>query len=132
MENLERIKKLRTNAGAIRELFVQKIPKWLKDPKHYDKVGWGFNIDNRFQSCSNATISFDSYMEVYGDSGCGRECSLEADIFHNHFVKYLNKNKELIMLEIANSIELEAKSLKEKAEQELNDQLLKLKELNEK
>ena len=129
MENLETIKKLRKNAGEIRNLFQNKIPKWKSDPHTYDKTGWGFNKDDRFNACTPISIAFSSHMGTYGDSGCSSECSLSADIFNKHLVDYLNRNKEQIMLSVADSIENEAKTLKEKAESELQAELAKLSEL---
>ncbi len=129
MQNLEKIKELRRNANNIYDLFNVKIPKWEKDKRHYDKTGWGFNQDNRFNACQAVSISFSSHMGTYGDSGCSKQCDLDKDIFQNHLIKYLNANVSDIMLAVAKSIEKEALGLKEKAESELNEQLEKLKEL---
>ncbi len=130
MQNLEQIKKLRSNADGIYNLFYKKIPLWESQPKHYDKTGWGFNVDSRFDACKSVSISFSSHKGVYGDSGCSSQLSLDDAIFKTHLIKYLNENKESVMLAIAKSIELEAKSLKSKAEEELNLQLSELAELD--
>lgn len=130
MKTLEKVKELRQNVSEIRDLFNIKIPKWEQDKKHFDKTGFGFNIDERFSACSSIKIWFSSWMGTYGDSGCGTQTRLNKDVFEKHLVKYLNKNKKEIMLEIANSIELEAKELKSKAEEELNEQLKALSELD--
>lgn len=129
MEAVEEIKKLRRNAHQIYDLFLNKIPMWAKNKKRYDKVGWGFNDDSRFNACTPASIAFSSYMGTYGDSGCGRECDLDSKLFQKHLVKYLNANQETVMLAIAKQIEEEAVSLKSKAESELNTQMELLKEL---
>jgi hypothetical protein len=129
MENLKEIKELRRNANNIYELFNQKIPKWETDKKHYDKTGYGFNEDSRFNSCKAAAIAFSSHMGTYGDSGCSRQCDLDENIFQRHLVKYLNRNKKEIMLSIAKQIEQEALTLKSKAENELNSQLEMLNQL---
>lgn len=126
---VDQIKELTNNANSIISLFLQKIPKWKNESKHYDKVGWGFNIDNRFSSCEGINITFDSYMGTYGDSGCSRECHLDKNIFNSHLLKYLNDNKESIMIAIADSIRKEAIGLKEGAENELLQQLEKIREL---
>ncbi len=55
---------------------------------------------------------------------------MDGDVFKIHFLKYLNANKKEIMLSIAESIEKEAKSLKEKAEEEVKAQLSELAELD--
>jgi len=131
MEALEKIKILRQNANSIIELFNVKIPKWESDKKHYDKVGWGFNQDDRFNAHKPFSISFDSHMGVYGDSSCSRQCSLDNDIFMRHFLKYLNSHRKQIMLGVAESIQNEALSLKAKAEAELQSQLQMLVQLEE-
>lgn len=129
MQTVEEIKKLRNNANEIRSLFKSKIPKWESDPKYYDKTDYGFNKDPRFNACEAISIAFSSYMGSYGNSGSSTQCSLDKNIFGAHLLKYLNGNKEHIMLAIADSIEREAASLKEKAEKELNAQIESLKEL---
>lgn len=131
MESLERIKKLRRNANSIKGLFNVRMPKWAADTHHYDKTGSGFNTDDRFKACESFPVFFSSHMGTYGDSGCSTQCELDKEIFQNHFIKYLNKNTKQIMLSIAESIENEAKTLKEKAESELNAEMSKLKELDD-
>jgi hypothetical protein len=130
MKNLQEIKKLRTNADAIYSLFNQKIPLWRSNPGRYDKTGWGFNEDSRFNACRPASVAFSSHRGVYGDSGCSSQLSLDDALFQQHLVEYLNKNKEAVMLAIAKSIEEEAKTLKSAAEEELKSQLLQLAELD--
>ena len=130
MKTFEEIKKLRQNVSEIRTLFNVKIPKWLDDKKHFDKTGASFNIDDRFSAFGKIEIWFSSWMGTYGDSGCGTQCRLDVNIFRKHFVSYLNANKKEIMLAIADSIEKEAKSLKEKAEEEVREQLSQLAELD--
>ena len=130
MKTFEEIKKLRENVSQIRTLFNVKIPKWLEAPKTYDKIGYSFNTDDRFSAFGKIEIWFSSWMGTYGDSGCGDQLRLDKDIFKKHFVSYLNKNKKEIMMAVADSIEKEAKSLKEKAEEEVKAQLSQLAELD--
>jgi len=130
MKTFEEIKKLRENVSQIRTLFNVKIPKWLTDQKHYDKTGVYFNTDDRFTACGKIEIWFSSWMGTYGDSGCSTQCRLDINVFRKHFVSYLNANRKEIMLAIADSIEKEAKSLKEKAEEEVKAQLSELAELD--
>lgn len=130
MKVFEKIEKLRENASQIRTLFNVRMPKWLDDQRHYDKTGVLFNFDDRFSACRKIEIWFTSWMGTYGDSGCGAQCSLDVEIFEKHFVSYLNANKEQIMMAVADSIEKEAKELKEEAEKEIKAQLSKLEELD--
>jgi ElaB/YqjD/DUF883 family membrane-anchored ribosome-binding protein len=58
-------------------------------------------------------------MGIYGNSGCSSQCDLDKDIFGHHLLKYLNANKQTIMLAIADQIEKEAGELKAKAQEEL-------------
>lgn len=131
METVNEIKKLMQNANEIYSLFLRKIPKWKSDSKYYDKVGWGFNLDDRFNACKPVSVAFSSHMGTYGNSGCGRECDLDDKLFREHLVKYLNKNKEVVMLAIADQIKAEAIALKEKATAELTAEMEKINGIKE-
>ncbi|WP_157824517.1 hypothetical protein [Flavobacterium sp. ALD4] len=131
MKAFEEIKKLRENVSQIRTLFNVKIPKWEESRKTYDKTGYSFNSDDRFSAFGKIEIWFSSWMGTYGDSGCSDQLRLDKDIFKKHFVSYLNLNRKEIMFAIADSIEKEAKSLKEKAEEEVKSQLSELAELDD-
>lgn len=126
---IERIELLKENANSIKDLFLHKIPKWRNDIKFYDKRGWGFNDDDRFNACKPFLISFSSHVGTYGDSGCSRQCDLDEYIFKKHLLKYLNDNVEAIMLKIAEQIQEEAKTFKDKAEKELNQKMKMLENL---
>lgn len=132
MKNFEQIKKLRKNAKEIKTLFNELIPKWQADRKTYDKTRFGFKeggSDGWYKSCESL-IHFEAWCGTYGDSSTYSQISMDGDVFKAHFLKYLNENKKEIMLSIADSIEKEAKSLKEKAEEEVKVQLLELSELD--
>lgn len=129
METVDKIKKLKENVNQIRSFFNEKLPRWDENRGRYDKVGYGFNQDDRFNACAPISIAFTSKMGVYGDSGCSTQVDLDKDIFNQHFLTYLNKNKKEIMLAIADQIEEEARKLKDKAQLELNAELDKIKEL---
>lgn len=130
MTTVEIIQALRRDANQIRSLFKIKIPTWKADSS-YDKTGWGFNIDDRFSACGKIEIWFSSWMGVYGSSGSSSQLNLNKGTFGEHLVKYLNNHQEEIMLAIADSIEQEAKGLKEKAKGELEAKLKDLNELDE-
>ena len=132
MKNFKQIKKLRKNAKAIKDLFNDLIPKWQADPKTYDKTRFGFKeggSDGWHKSCESL-IHFEAWCGTYGDSSTYKQIDMDGDVFKTHFLKYLNANKKEIMMSIANSIELEAKTLKEKAEEEIKAQLSELAELD--
>jgi hypothetical protein len=129
METLAIIKGLQAAATEIRNLFLNKIPKWQRDPKTYDKVRYGFVEGSNDGWYKPTEVHFGAWCGVYGDSSTYREFNIDESIFKKHFLNYLNVNKKEIMLAIANSIESEAKGLADKAQSELNTELNKLKEL---
>lgn len=118
METVEKIKKLKHVSNSIRVTF-QKMDEWEKRPSKYDKIGFGFNLDNRFSACEPLALSVDSWMGTYGDSGCSRVFHADGRIFRDHLAKVLSVNFKSIMSQVAVSIEAEAASLKEKALAEL-------------
>lgn len=126
---VDTIKQLRKSANSIKSLFEERVPLWEGDKRHYDKVGAGFNLDNRFNSCSPATVAFSSWEGTYGSSSCSSRCTIDAKLFQSHLIKYLNRDPKEVMLWIANSIEQEAATHKEKAESELRQQLKALEQL---
>lgn len=128
MKKLEEVKLLRKNVSGIRDFFDVRLPKFKADSR-VDKLRYGFNIDNRFEACKGVTITFDSLVGSFGSSDCSTVVNLTSDIFNKHLVKYLNSNMREVMLAIADSIEKDAKSLKDEAEKELQTELDKLKEL---
>lgn len=132
METFEKIKKLRKNAEEIKSLFNDLIPRWKADPEFYDKVRFGFKeggSDGWYESCESL-IHFEAWCGTYGSSSTYSQIDMDGDVFKVHFLKYLNENKKEIMMAIADSIEKEAKSLKEKAEEEIKAKLLELSELD--
>ena len=130
MKKLDELKELRRNVSAIRNFLNSTLQKYKSDTK-IDKLEYGFNQDKRFAACNGVTITFDSLVGSYGSSSCSTIVNLSSDIFNKHLLKYLNNNKHTIMLAIADSIEKDAKSLKDEAEKELQSELDKLKELDD-
>lgn len=131
MENLKKIQRLMNNARNIRRLFLEKIPMWKERPSDYDKTGWGFSSDeSRFSACNPIKITFNSHCGTYGNSGSSTQLDMDTNIFREHLLGYLNRNKEAIMLEIADTIQQEAISLRVMAEKELKDRLDMLNKLD--
>lgn len=124
----EAIKILMENTNEIRRLFLQKIPTWTKDPKEYDKTSWGFEQGNHndWYKGQEITLHFGAWCGTYGDSSTYKQISLDGEIFRKHFLNYLNRNKEQIMMALADSIESEAKQLKTEAASELQKEMDKL------
>ena len=130
MKKLDEVKELRTNVSVIRNFLNASLQKYKEDSL-CDKFNYGFNLDDRFKACQGKTITFDSWVGYFGDSGCSNIVRLSPEIFNKHLLRYLNNNKHTIMLAIADSIEKEAINLKNDAEKELLAELDKLKELDD-
>jgi len=132
MKNLEQIKKLLANANEIKDLFERKIPMWKANKDTYDKTRFGFvegGSDGWYKTCET-NIHFGAWAGTYGDSSTYKQIDLDGDIFKKHFVNYLNRNKQEIMMAIAKQIEEEAKKLKDEAKKELDAELALLTELD--
>lgn len=111
---MEQIKKLIEERNEILTL-LKNFEKYKERSNHYDKIGMGFNLDNRFCAHEGFTIRVDSWMGTYGNSGCSRELSLDDKIFNHHLLKVLNDNFKELMVSVADSIKAEAEKLKEQA-----------------
>lgn len=98
---------------------LDSFAKYRENPSYYDKIGFGFNLDERFSAHSGLRIRVDAYMGVYGNSGCSRKLDVDNEIFNTHLLRALNKNFEFIMRETAESIRTEAAKEKENRIDEL-------------
>lgn len=123
MENLEKIEQLLKNFGEIKNLFDVKIPKWSSDKQHYDKVYHGFSEGSDGGNYNPVSLYFFARCGTYGDSSTYREISMDAEIFAEYFIKYLNRNEKDVMMGIAELILKDAAFLKEKAKKELEEKL---------
>lgn len=132
MEAVNKIKILLENANQIWSLFKKRIPNWQAQPNIWDKVKWGFEVGDSagWYESQAITLHFGAWAGTYGCSSTYKQIDLDGEIFRRHFLKYLNENKEQIMLSIADSLNKEATLLKNKAESELNTQLSRLQELD--
>ena len=126
----ERINKMRKNASEILNLFNRKIPTWEKDPRQYDKTGYGFNLDSRFMACNPVKITFDSHVGTYGSSSCHTACHLDKDIFEKALLEYMNRNKKDIMLGVADLLIAQSKGLVNEAKEELRKKMAALEALS--
>src|ERR1044072_8719916 len=112
MQNVSKIQRLLNNSNAIIQAFAN-FEKYEKRKDHYDKTGFGFNKDDRFAACKGLGLRVDSWMGVYGDSGCSRQLDLDDDVFNRHLLSVLQKDFKGIMLKVAESIRNEAAGLKQ-------------------
>jgi hypothetical protein len=122
MENVQIIKSLIGESNAIKRMLAA-FKKYKGNPKHYDKIDKGFNIDSRFAAHKGFEIRVDTYCGTYGDSSCSRELTLDDRIFNRHLLKVLNADFDAIMEKVAESIQAEAIKYKEQAQKELEHQL---------
>jgi hypothetical protein len=131
MEEVKKVELLLRNADEIRDLFTNKLPRWSANRDKYDKVRVGFgegSSNGWYQSCET-NVWFFAWMCTYGYSSTYKQINLDGDLFKKHFVSYLNKNKESIMMAIADQITEEARSIKEKATKELTEKLNSLEKI---
>lgn len=116
------IDKLRNTIPNLRE-------KW-KDPK-YDKVGAGFNLDNRFNTSGKILVSLDIWQGTYGSSGSSTPVQFDENIFRKALISYLNANLQEVLNGMANIIEAAALKVRENAIATAQKHVDKLKLLGE-
>lgn len=130
MENLKRIEDLLNASNSLKEAINKFKNVYKTDQKRYDKIGFGFNEDNRFKACEGFNIWLSTWKGVYGDSNCGNILSIDKDIFNKHLFKAINKRKWELLNEVSETIIIEATTLKEQALKELNEKLERVNSLN--
>ena len=130
MDTLQKVKKLNADSKSLYGS-VPGFNKYVNENSRIDKYGIGFNVDSRF-SAFEATITFDTYTGVYGDSSCGRYISLnDSESVANALVLWLNRNKCLVIDGVAQILADEAKSLIDQAREELQKNLDLLQEVDD-
>lgn len=129
MENLEKIENLLNASTALKEAINKFKTVYKADTKRYDKLGFGFNMDNRFKACEGFNIWLSTWKGVYGDSNCGNILSIDKDIFNKHLFNAIEKRQWELLNEVSETIIAEAAVLKEKALTELNEKLEKVNSL---
>lgn len=66
---------------------------------HYDKTGFGFNLDPRFAACK-IDASLDTWCGTYGNSSCSRILSDLGSAFRVAFIEELNHQIEPLLTRI--------------------------------
>lgn len=108
---------------------IQKLEDGLRKFKRYkqdsdiDKLGFGFNKDNRFSSIK-FTISVDSWVGAYGNSSCGTILGTLNEAFKDYFIEYLNQHKFEIFEGI---LELMKRDIKNKSQKQISELQEKIK-----
>lgn len=75
-----------------------------------DKVATGFNCDDRFSMCGKHTLTYDTKIGFFGNSGCTTQISFNEDtykLFWRNFDAYLNEHQDQILMEVAKKMEKE-------------------------
>lgn len=115
-QNLQRIKELKHNASGL-DAFDEKMATLRSDSRN-DKLGAGFNRDDRFRAFS-VHVGFDSWCGQYGSSSCGRVLHLDDKLVGPAFIKALNQHRALLFSATAEILRREATELTEKAQAEV-------------
>lgn len=123
MENLKRIEDLLRASNDLKESINKFKNVYKSDEKRYDKIGFGFNVDDRFKACDGFTLWLSTWKGVYGDSNCSNILSIDKTIFNKHLFNAINKRKWELLKEVIETIETEAVTLKDQALKELNEKL---------
>lgn len=98
----------RQSAKAIRESLANHIEK-IRHPQ-CDKHGLGFNLDERFQS-SKITLTLDSWLGYYGNSGCSTSISVgDSKVFNAAFISELNARLPDLLLATADRLDAAARA----------------------
>lgn len=97
------------------------------EDSNIDKFGYEFNTDKRF-SIFSLDVSLDGWRGTYGSSSCGTLGGfIDKDLVKKTFTKYLNKNRDSIVEELANMIEQENEKTKKEYIESLEKELESLK-----
>lgn len=119
------IKDIKELTYSISELKKFATGEGLRDTtSNIDKLGNGFNVDNRYAMCREHTISFDTYIGYYGNPSCSKQISIDKsieNIFWNSFDKYLNEHQDEILLGVAKIMEERLKREKDTIKKEIEN-----------
>lgn len=127
-EELENIKNLLRTANILSTL-SEKYQEEIKDSK-CDKHDFGFGGDNRFAIFS-FTVCLCGYTGYYGNSGCSTLATVDNREASRFLHKYLNKNRDRILSEMAEYARAEAAEKRDKAMAELESALNLINSLEE-
>lgn len=128
METVDKIKLLISSSKEIKNVILELLPKWKSDPKNFDKVRVGFVSGETDGWCKKQEqiITFQAWVGTYGSSSVYQNFEPDGEIFKEAFIQYLNDNKTIIMLGIADIIDAKASKLKLQAQDELKKELEKI------
>jgi hypothetical protein len=125
-EAFDKITKLKSHAKSLSG-FYERYAKLSAETKN-DKMGEGFNLDDRFTSFS-AKLSFTTWLGTYGNSSCSTLMGLDPDIGRDYLVKAANVHRKLILQTMAELMDADALKLVTEAKAEAESMLAKIAEV---
>lgn len=75
-----------------------------------DKVATGFNCDDRFSMCGKHTLTYDTKIGYFGNSGCTSQIAFRENtwkLLWRSFDAYLNEHQDEILMGVAKKMEKE-------------------------
>ena len=133
MTKLQEVQNLYNQGKALLKAITETIPNYRracrnasgygKIDKHYDE----FSHEDSIQSPKVKSFQFRSFTGSYGSSSTYSDLSgIDSDLFDKYFIKYLNKNKDTIVKDIASLMIEDARAMKKDAEEELRQKQTEL------
>lgn len=123
MENVDKIRALRSNAEALSTFFDRFNAKVKEPGRDCDKHDAGFGVrDDRFR-VFELKLSFDAYHGYYGNSGCSTFTNglSSTELVRIYMEKVIIKHQDALLKEAAVLMLQEADSKKAEALKELAD-----------
>ena len=111
MKASEEIKGLLRMAKELRKVSTGACDQYLKEHTDADKHGFGFNLNNRFNSTSAHTITYDSWLGYYGISSSSTWLHFNDSVrFWKYFDAWINQHQKEVLGGMADLFEKEAKA----------------------
>jgi len=116
LEKLDEVRSLLNVAKRLRDIIPQ-YKKTISDPQ-CDKHDLKFAGGSDFKAFT-CKIGLECYTGYYGNSSCGTMGSIPESYAQKLLIAALNKNMQLILDDMAQAAEDEARKLKQEAEKEI-------------
>ena len=116
LEQMEKIKRLLTNADAVGNLRGKYLEK--TSATSCDKHGMKFGGDSRF-SVFSCKVFLDCHTGYYGSSSCSTLATVDHEFAEKYLNAALNEHMDLILKTMAKHARFDAANMKEQAEQEI-------------
>ena len=111
MKASEEINGLLRMAKELRKVSTGECDKFLKEHSSVDKHGFGFNLYERFNSTTEHTLRYDSWLGYYGNSSCSTWLHFNDSVrFWKFFEIWINQHQKEVLGGMAELFEKEAKA----------------------